>query len=173
MHNFNHLEDAGAEVPYEVLNAAITKNATDNCKPNTFWISCKPKSYESERVGEKIRTFSMLSFQLQQRPIISLRNVKQKHTFKVMKNKLNDKKADIRQYEQDAPDNFVLRMYKKYPLAVAMEVAVASKIKRPLDSPIPKGFFLGNCNPSAATKPYAAIPMTGRGTPTKCQKDCH
>jgi hypothetical protein len=88
-----------------------------------------------------------------------------------MKNKLNDNKADIRQYEHDAPENFVTRIYKKYELAAAMEVVLPSRIKRPLDSLIPKGrFFLVNCRPSAATNPYATIPINGRGIPGKCKR---
>lgn len=87
-----------------------------------------------------------------------------------MKNKLNDNKADIRQYEHDAPENLVPRMYKKYALAAAMEVVLPSIIKRPVDSSIPKGkFFLLNCRPSDATNPYATIPISGRGTPGKCK----
>ena len=87
-----------------------------------------------------------------------------------MKNKLNDNKADIRQYEHDAPENFVPRMYKKYALAAAMEVVLPSIIKRPVGSSIPKGkFFLLNCRPSDATNPYATIPISGRGTPGKCK----
>lgn len=54
-----------------------------------------------------------------------------KHTFREMKNKLNDNKADVRQYEHVAPEKIVLRMYKKYALAAAIEVELPSKIKRP------------------------------------------
>lgn len=67
---------------------------------------------------------------------------------------------------QDVPENFVLKMYKKYPLATAIEVVHPSKSKRPLDSSIPKGnFFPDHCKPSAATRPYDIIPINGRGTP--------
>lgn len=89
----------------------------------------------------------------------------------MIKNKLNDNNADIRQYEHDTPENFVPRRYKKYALAAAMEVVLPSKIKRPLDSSIPKGkFFLVNSRPSDATNPYATIPISGRGTPGKCKR---
>ena len=57
----------------------------------------------------------------------------------LMKNKLNDNRADITQYEQDIAVNFVLSMYKKYALAAAMEVVVPSNCKRPYVSLIPKG----------------------------------
>lgn len=71
-----------------------------------------------------------------------------------MKNKLNDNRADIKQYEQDAPANCVLSMYKKYALAAAMEVVLPSNSKRPYDSLIPKGeLFALNCKLSAVTNP--------------------
>ena len=34
-------------------------------------------------------------------------------TFRVMKNKQKDKKAEVKQYKQDSPENFVVRIYKK------------------------------------------------------------
>lgn len=71
-----------------------------------------------------------------------------------MKNKLNDNNADVRQYEHVIPVNFVLKMYKKYALAAAMEVVLPSKIMRPYDSLIPNGkFFLPNSRPSTPTNP--------------------
>ena len=71
-----------------------------------------------------------------------------------MKNKLNDNRADIKQYEQDVPVNFVLSMYKKYALAAAMEVVIPSNCKRPYVSLIPKGkLFALNCKLSAVTIP--------------------
>lgn len=36
-----------------------------------------------------------------------------KTTFREVKNKLNDNRADTKQYEHEAPANFVLKMYKK------------------------------------------------------------
>lgn len=82
------------------------------------------------------------------------------------KNKLNDNRADTRQYEHDTPENFVFRMYRKYALAAAIEVVVPSMTKRPSDSSIPKGnFFAANCKLIAPTKPYATIPIKGSGTP--------
>lgn len=69
-------------------------------------------------------------------------------------NKPNDNKAEAKQYRQNSPENCVLRMYKKYALAAAMEVLVPSKSKRPLASPIPRGIlFWPNCIPSTATTP--------------------
>lgn len=69
-------------------------------------------------------------------------------------NKLNDNKTEAKQYGQNSPVNFVLRMYKKYALAAAMEVVVPSKTKRPLASPVPRGLlFWPNCIPSIATTP--------------------
>lgn len=87
--------------------------------------------------------------------IISQKLAKElKFTFKVMKNKLNDNRAETKQYEHNDPGNFAPRMYKKYALAADMEVVVPSKSKRPLASPIPKGtFFPANCKPSSVTSP--------------------
>lgn len=88
----------------------------------------------------------------------------------MVKNNPNDNTADAKQYEHEAPANLVLRMYKKYALAVAMEVVVPSKAKRALDSPIPKGkSFPANFSPRVVTNPYASIPINGRGTPAKCK----
>lgn len=88
----------------------------------------------------------------------------------MIKNKEKDNRAEAKQYKHDSPENFVLRMYKKYALATAMEVVVTSKIERALLSPISKGnFFPPNCRPSVATAPYASIPIKGRGTPDKCK----
>lgn len=82
------------------------------------------------------------------------------------KNKVNDNRADTRQYEHEIPGNFVFRMYRKYALAAAIEVVVPSNTKRPSDSSIPNGnFFAANCKLIAPTNPYAAIPITGSGTP--------
>lgn len=62
----------------------------------------------------------------------------------------------------------MLKRYKKYALAVAMDVVIPSKTKRPLDSPSPKGkSFPLNLKPRAATVPYAIIPINGRGMPVK------
>lgn len=82
------------------------------------------------------------------------------------KNKLNDNRADTRQYEHVTPENCVFRMYRKYALAAAIEVVVPSNTKRPPDSSIPKGNFLAaNCKLTAPTNPYATIPIKGSGTP--------
>nr|GMD58208.1 hypothetical protein Iba_chr11fCG3340 [Ipomoea batatas] len=87
-------------------------------------------------------------------------------TFTVVKNKLKDKTADTKQYKHHSPGNLVLRMYKKYALAAAIEVVVPSKTNLPLASSISSGnCFLPNCSPSAATTPYATIPINGSGTP--------
>lgn len=90
-----------------------------------------------------------------------------------MKNKVKESKADNKQYEQEAPENLVLRMYKKQALAAAMEVVVPSKTRRALDSPIPKGnfFAVNSCTPRVATNPYATIPNNGRGTPEKTKRN--
>ncbi|MFS8010344.1 hypothetical protein Hanom_Chr14g01295931 [Helianthus anomalus] len=59
-------------------------------------------------------------------------------------------------------------MYKKYALAVAIEVVVPSKINPPLRSSIPKGkSFAANFSARNAAAPYATIPIKGRGIPTK------
>lgn len=71
-----------------------------------------------------------------------------------MKNKEKDKKAEAKQYKQGSPANFVLRMYKKYALATAMDVVVTSKIDRPVVLSISKGnFFPPKLRPSIATTP--------------------
>lgn len=48
-----------------------------------------------------------------------------------MKNKLKVNVADAKQYKHDSPTNSVLRMYKKYALATAMEEVVPIKIISP------------------------------------------
>lgn len=80
--------------------------------------------------------------------------LKQGITFTLMKNKENDNRAEATQYRQDSPANCVLKMYKKYALATAMDVVVTSKIDRPVVPPISNGsFFPPNCKPSIATTP--------------------
>jgi hypothetical protein len=89
-------------------------------------------------------------------------------SFTERKNRLNDKKADTRQYRHDDPESFVLRIYRKYALADAIAVVIPNNAKRPLLLLIPKGRFP---SPSSAlravTTPYITNPITGRGTPGK------
>lgn len=59
-------------------------------------------------------------------------------------------------------------MYKKYALAVAIEVVVPSKINSLVLSSIPKGkSFAANFSERNAAAPYATIPIKGRGIPAK------
>ena len=61
-------------------------------------------------------------------------------------------------------------MYKKYALAVAIEVVVPSKINPPALSSIPKGkSFAANFSARAAATPYTTIPIKGRGIPAKSE----
>ena len=61
-------------------------------------------------------------------------------------------------------------MYKKYALAAAIEVVAPSNTACAVDLLIPKrNLFEANWRPSAATKPYAAIPINGRGIPENCK----
>lgn len=89
-------------------------------------------------------------------------------TFKVVKSRPNDNRAENKQYAHESPGNDVLNTYKKYVLAVAMEVVVASNIRRPFVSSILNGNSLpANCKARVVTNPYAIIPIKGRGTPDK------
>ena len=88
-----------------------------------------------------------------------------------MKNKLKDNVADAKQYKHDSPANSVLRMYKKYALATAIEVVIPTKMISSLDFPVSNFLFsLPNCKPRFATKPYASMPNNGRGTPGNKKK---
>lgn len=87
---------------------------------------------------------------------------------KQRKNRVNDRKADTRQYGHDDPESFVLRIYRKYALADAIAVVVANNAKRPSVLLIPKGKFPSpSCALRAVTKPYITNPITGRGTPAE------
>lgn len=88
-----------------------------------------------------------------------------------MKNKLKDNVAEAKQYKHDSPANSVLRMYKKYALATAIEVVIPTKIISPLDFPLSNVLFsVPNFKPSLATTPYASMPNNGRGRPDKRRK---
>lgn len=83
-----------------------------------------------------------------------------------MKNKLKDNIADVKQYKHNSPENSVFKMYKKYALATAIEVVIPIKITSPSDfSESNVVFLVPNCKPMFATKPYASMPNSGRGTP--------
>lgn len=74
--------------------------------------------------------------------------------------------ADVKQYKHNSPANSVFRMYKKYALATAIEVVIPINITSPSDFPVSNVFSLvPNCKPMYATKPYASMPNSGRGTP--------
>lgn len=89
----------------------------------------------------------------------------------MMKNKLNDKIAEAKQYEHEAPSSLVARVYKKYPLAAAMEAETGSKSKRPSLELILRGtFHPPSFKPRRSTSPYAVIPINGSGTPGTCKR---
>lgn len=46
----------------------------------------------------------------------------------MMKNKLKVSADDVKQYKHDSPPNSVLRIYRKYAVATAMEVVIPIKI---------------------------------------------
>lgn len=95
---------------------------------------------------------------------------KYKQTFRLMENKPNDRNAESRQYEHNAPENSVLSTYKKYVLAAAMDAVLLSNSKRPDVSPIPNGKLLElNSKESTVTNPYATIPIKGSGIPGECK----
>lgn len=82
------------------------------------------------------------------------------------KNKLKDNAADVKQYKHSSPLNSVLRMYKKYALATAIDVVTPTKIISPSVFPVSNVlFFVASCRPMVATKPYASMPNNERGMP--------
>lgn len=142
------------------------------CNPTTCCISCNFTSYHMH--GAHINVIWSLDAILSKKEINkkSKRSRDKGVTFKERKNRLNDRKADTRQYMHDDPESFVLRIYRKYALADAIVVVAANNAKRPLVLLTPKG-RLPSSSPSCAlravTKPYITNQSVAEEHLAKCK----